>query len=143
MATSVFSADSSKPTVLKAGKAIVTVDNKTLIALNVTIQFQRNVEVLPALSKKRVISISEPTGQFTAETIIARGNDSTSAFRLTDNDCSAYDMKVKLEEGACDASGKTFTCKNCFTQAVQVTAQGGRGFIGAGFTVTFTALEMS
>ena len=125
---SVFGADSGKPIVLKAGKAIVTVNGTTIIALNVTCQFGRNIEVMPALSKKRVVNIGEPQGTFTAETIIAKGNDPTKAFKLTGDDCSGYEMTVK--------------CKNCFTQQVQITAQGGRGWIGSGFSCTFTALDM-
>lgn len=139
---SVFGADSGKPIVLKAGKAIVTVNGTTIIALNVTCQFGRNIEVMPALSKKRVVNIGEPQGTFTAETIIAKGNDPTKAFKLTGDDCSGYEMTVKFDGNACDAGGKTVKCKNCFTQQVQITAQGGRGWIGSGFSCTFTALDM-
>ena len=138
----VFGADSGKPIVLKAGKCIVTVGGTTIIALNVTVQFGREVQVIPALSKKRVVSLSEPQGTFTAETIIAKGNDPSSAFKLTGDDCSGYQMTVKFDGNACDAGGKTVKCMNCFTNSVQITAQGGRGFIGSGFSVTFTALDM-
>ena len=139
---SVFGSDAGAPIVLKAGKAIVTVGGTTLIALNATMQFGRDVQMVPALSKKRVVSIGEPTGTFSAETIIAKGNDSSSAFKLSGNDCTGFDMSVKMDGNACDGGGKTFTAKNCFTSAVTVTAQGGRGWIGAGFQVTFTALDM-
>ena len=139
---SVFGADTGKPVVLKAGKAIVTVNGTTLIALNVTCQFGRSVEIMPALSKKRIVSISEPQGQFSAETIIAKGNDPTKAFKLSGDDCSPYDMQIRFDGNACDAGGKTVTCKNCFTQSVNITAQGGRGFIGSGFSATFTGLDM-
>ena len=142
MATSVFGADDTKPIILKAGKCIVTIGSTTLIALNVTVQFGREVQVVPALSKKRIVSIGEPQGTFTAETIIAKGNDPTNAFHLNDQDCSVYHMTIKFEGKACDAAGKTVQCRNCFTQSVNVTAQGGRGWIGAGFQVTFTALKM-
>lgn len=139
---SVFGADAGKPIVLKAGKAIVTVGGTTLIALNATMQFGRQVQMVPALSKKRVVSLGEPQGTFSAETIIAKGNDSTKAFKLSGDDCSGYDMSVKMDGNSCDADSKTFTAKNCFTSAVTITAQGGRGWIGSGFQVTFTALDL-
>jgi len=138
----VFGADSGKPIVLKAGKCIVTVGGTTLLALNATVQFGREIQVVPALSKKRVVSIGEPQGTFTAETIIAKGNDASSAFKLGGDDCSGYQMSIKFDGNACDAGGKTVQCKNCFTQNVNVTAQGGRGWIGSGFQVAFTALDM-
>lgn len=140
---SVFGADTGKPIVLKAGKAIVVAGGTTLIALNATMQFGRDVQMIPALSKKRVVSIGEPQGTFSAETIIAKGNDSSSAFKLTGDDCSGFDMTVKMDGNACDGGGKTFTAKNCFSSTVTVTAQGGRGYIGSGFQVTFTALDMA
>lgn len=139
---SVFGADTGKPIVLKAGKCIVTVGGTTLIALNATVQFGREIGVIPALSKKRVVSIGEPQGTFSAETIIAKGNDPSSAFKLNGDDCSGYQMSIKFDGNACDAGGKTVKCMNCFTQNVQITAQGGRGWIGSGFQVTFTALDM-
>ena len=139
---SVFGADTGKPVVLKAGKAIVTVNNQTLIALNVTCQFGRSVEVIPALSKKRIVSISEPQGNFSADTIISKASDPTQAFNVSGDDCSPYDMQIKFYGNACDAGGKTVTCKNCFTNSISVSAQGGRGFIGSGFSATFTALVM-
>lgn len=140
---SVFGADSGKPIVLKAGKAIVVVGGTTIIALNATMTFARDIQMIPALSKKRVVSIGEPQGTFSAETIIAKGNDSSGAFKLSGDDCSGYDMTVKMDGNSCDGGGKTFTAKNCFTAGVTVTAQGGRGWIGSGFQVTFTALDMS
>ena len=138
----VFGADTGKPVVLKAGKAIVTVNGTTIIALNATMQFGRDIQVMPALSRKRIVSIGEPQGTFSAETIIAKGNDSTKAFKLTGDDCTGYDMSVRMDGNACDSDGKTFTAKNCFTSSVTLTAQGGRGWIGSGFAVTFTGLTM-
>ena len=139
---SVFGADTGKPVVLKAGKAIVTVNGKTLIALNVTVTFARTVEVLPALSKKRIVTIGEPSGQIQAETIIAKGNDPSAAFNANGDDCSGYDATIKFDGNACDAGSKSVICKNCFTDNITVTAQGGRGYIGTGFRATYTALEM-
>lgn len=136
----VFGADIGKPVVVKAGKAIVTVNGTTIIALNATLQFARSVEVIPALSKKRIVSIGEPQGTFSAETIIVKGNDASKAFKIDGDDCSGYDMSIRMDGSACDADGKTYTAKNCFTSAVTLSAQGGRGFIGSGFQVAFTGL---
>lgn len=141
---SVFGASVDKPTVLKAGKAIVTVDGTDLLALDVQLQFQRNVEVLPVLGKKRAVSLSEPQGSFTCNTLLAKGVDAFKAFKLSGDDCKPFDMKIKFEgKGACDEAAKTVTAKNCFATVVSITAQGGRGYIGQGVQVTFTALEMS
>lgn len=140
---SVFGGSTDKPTVIKAGKAIVTVDNTTLLALGVQIQFQRQVEIVPALSKKRVVSLGEPQGQFTANTILAKGVDAFKAFKLSGDDCKPFDMKIKFDgNDGCDMAGKTVTAKNCFASNVSVDAQGGRGYVAEGVQVTFTALEL-
>lgn len=144
MANSVFGGSTDKPTVVKAGKVIVTVGNKDLLALGVQIQFGRQVEIVPALSKKRVVSLGEPQGQFTANTLLAKGVDAFEAFKLSGDDCTPFDMKLKFDaKDACDFAGKTVTAKNCFASNVSIDAQGGRGYIAQGVQVTFTALELS
>lgn len=143
MANSVFGGNIDKPLVIKSGKAIVTVDNTTLLALGVQVQFSRQVEIVPALGKKRVVSISEPQGQFTANTILAKEEDAFNAFKLSGDDCKPFDMTIKFEgNDACDMQGKSVTAKNCFASNVSLDAQGGRGYIAQGIQVTFTALEM-
>jgi hypothetical protein len=140
---SVFGGSTDKPTVIKAGKAIVTVGGTTLLALGVQVQFGRNVELVPALSKKRVVSLGEPQGQFTANTILAKGIDAFKAFKLSGDDCKPFDMKIKFDANdGCDMAGKTVTAKNCFASNVTVDAQGGRGYVAEGVQVTFTALEL-
>ena len=143
MAQSVFGATINTPKVIKAGKCIVVVNGKDLIALNVQINFSRQVEVIPVLGKKRVVSIGEPQGTFSAETLLAKGEDAFSAFNLSGADCIPFDMKIRLDgKDACDLDGKTVTAKNCFSSGVSITAQGGRGWVGQGVQVTFTALEI-
>lgn len=142
MGRSVFGANSASPKVIKAGKAILVINNKEVIALNVQITFSRPVEVIPVLSKKKVISLGEPQGSFSAETVLARGEDAFDAFKLDGDDCSPFDMKIKVADNACDLDGKSVTAKNCFAAGITITAQGGRGFIGQGMQVTFTALEI-
>lgn len=144
MANSVFGGNVDKPYVIKSGKAIVTVDNKTLLALGVQVQFSRQVEIVPALGKKRIVSLGEPNGQFTANTILAKGEDAFKAFKLSGDDCKPFDMTIKFKgKDACDMQGKTIKVKNCFSSNVTLDAQGGRGYITQGIQVTFTALEMS
>ena len=143
MGNSVFGGSTDKPTVVKAGKAIVTVGGHTLLALGVQVQFGRQVEIIPALSKKRVVSLGEPQGQFTANTILAHGIDAFNAFKLSGNDCTPFDMTITFDvKYACDLAGKTVKAKNCFASNVSVDAQGGRGYVAQGVQVTFTALEM-
>lgn len=144
MGNSVFGGSTDKPTVIKAGKAIVTVGGNTLLALGVQVQFGRQVEIVPALSKKRVVSLGEPQGQFTANTILAKGVDAFDAFKLSGDDCTPFDMTIKFDgNDACDMAGKTIKAKNCFASNVSIDAQGGRGYVAQGVQVTFTALELT
>lgn len=144
MGNSVFGGSTGKPIVIKAGKAIVTIGGSTLLALGVQLQFGRQVEIIPALSKKRIVSLSEPQGQFTANTILAHGIDAFNAFKLSGDDCTPFDMTITFDgKGACDLADKTVTAKNCFSSNVSVDAQGGRGYVAQGVQVSFTALEMS
>ena len=143
MANSVFGGSTDKPIVVKAGKAIITVGGSTLLALGVQLQFGRQVEIVPALSTKRVVSISDPQGQFTANTILAKGVDAFNAFKLSGNDCTPFDMTITFDvKDACALAGKTVKAKNCFASNVSVDVQGGRGYVAQGVQVTFTALEM-
>lgn len=143
MAGSVFGGSIDKPTVIRAGKAIVTVNGKTLLALQVNVTFSRQVELVPTLGKKRVVGLSEPQGTFTASTVIAKDQDAFSAFNLSGSGCAPFDMTISFDASeSCDAGGKTIKAKNCFTSAVTVAAQGGRGYVTSDLQVTFTALEM-
>ena len=142
MATSVFGADTSKPLIVKAGKAVVTVNNVTLLALDTQLAYQRTVEILPTLGKKRLMSVGEGQGTFTANTVLAKGQNVLSAFKLSGDDCTPFDMRIEVKDAACDLNGKTVVAKNCVASAVSITAQGGRGYIAQGVQVTFTALEL-
>jgi hypothetical protein len=139
---SVFATDTSKPTVIRAGKATVTCNGIILLATNVTVSYQRPVEVVPTVGNKRVISIGEGVGQFSAETIVAKDNDALNALRLNDDGCDPFTMTLTFNDNACDMNGKSVTCHNCVSSAISITAQGGRGYIGQGVQVTFTALTL-
>ena len=143
MATGVFGNGTEKPIVLRAGKAIVKCGGTTLIALNVQLQYQRPVEVVPTLGEKRVISVGEGTGTFSAESVLAKGNDVTGALHLNDDGCSPFSMSIEMQGSTCDAAGKTITAHNCIASAVSISAQGGRGLIAQGVQVTFTAMSMA
>ena len=142
MANSVFGADSGKPVIIRSGKAVVTVGGQTLLALNVTVTFERRVDVVPALGKKRIISVGEPQGTFEAQTVLAKSVDAFSAFKLSDEGCNPFDISLTFTDGGCDMNGKTVTCKNCISSRVTVNAQGGQGYIAEGVQAAFTALEM-
>jgi len=143
MATGVFGNGTGKPIVVRAGKAIVKCGGTTLIALNVQIQYSRPVEVVPTLGEKRVLSVGEGQGTFSAETVLAKGNDVATAMHLNDDGCSPFSMSLTLQGGTCDASGKTVTAHNCVASAITVSAQGGRGMIAQGVQVTFTAMSIA
>lgn len=138
---SVFGGETGKPLVMKAGKAVVTVNDKTMIALGVTVQFQRTVQEVPVLGSKKVMSVGEPNGTVQFETVLAKDVDSISAFKLDGNDCTPFDMKITFA-GTCDMAGMTVTAKNCFSSGVTVSARGGQGYITNAVAITFTALEM-
>ena len=141
MATGVFGNGTDKPIVVRAGKAIVKCGGTTLIALGVELTYQRSVEIVPTLGKKRVLSIGEGTGQFTAQSILAKGNDVTGALHLNDDGCAPFSMSIDMQGATCDVAGKTITAHNCVASAVTISAQGGRGMIAQGVTVVFTGLS--
>lgn len=142
MANGVFGTDTGKPIVVRAGKAIVTVNGQTMIALGVQVQFQRQVELLPTIGKKRVLSIGEGTGSFSADTILSKENNIESAFRLNDDGCSPFPITITFKDSSCSENGKTVTAHNCVASAISIGAQGGRGYIAEGLQATFTGLTV-
>lgn len=142
MANGVFGTDTGKPIVVRAGKAIVTVNGHTMIALGVQVQFQRTVELLPTIGKKRVLSIGEGTGTFSADTILSKENNIESAFRLNEDGCSPFAITITFKDSSCSENGKTVTAHNCVASAITIGAQGGRGYIAEGLQATFTGLTV-
>lgn len=138
---SVFGADVGAPITVKAGKATVTVNGQTLIALGIEIAFQRTVQPVDVLGKNRVISIGEPNGTVTFQTLLAKSVNAFDAFNLGGGDCIPFSMKITFD-GACDMAGKTVTAMNCVSSSVSIGAQGGRGFVSQNVTVAFTAMDM-
>lgn len=142
MATGVFGADTSKPLVVKAGKAVVTCGGQTLIALDVSVQFGREVQKIPTISRQSILSIGEAQGTVSASTILAKDADAMGALHLGDDGCDPFSMTISFRDGACGMNGKTITCHNCVASSVSLQAQGGRGFIAQGVQIVFTALTM-
>lgn len=139
----IFGASTEPPVIVKAGKAIVEVNDKEMLALDVTVQFQRPTEIVPTLSKKRVLSLGIPQGTFTCSTIIANGDaDPVAAFKLGDDGCEPFNMTIKFQDGACAMNGKSIQCQQCVASAVSVQAQGARGYIASGINVTFIGMDM-
>ena len=139
---SIFSTDTSKPITVRAGKAIVKVGGATLLALNVQLNFQRSVELIPTLSKKRVMSVGEGQGSFSAETVLSKENNIESAFRLNEDGCSPFAITITFKDSSCSENGKTVTAHNCVASAISIGAQGGRGYIAEGLQATFTGLTV-
>lgn len=138
---SVFGASTGKPIVVKAGKATVTVNNKTLIATGVTIEYSRTVEPINVIGDKKILSIGEPQGTVTFETILAKDIDAFSAFQLGGGDCLPFSMQISFG-GACDMAGQTVTAYNCVASSMTISARGGQGFVSNSVRVSFTALDM-
>lgn len=134
----VFGAEKTKPTVVKAGKATITINGDKYLALNVQIQFQRPVEVVPTVGKERVLSIGEPQGTITAEKVL--GQDSLKAL---EDKCEAKNAIIEVSDDCGNGNNPKITCHNVILSGATVTAQGGRGYIAAGVAGTFTALEIA
>ncbi len=137
----IFGADTGKPMVVRAGKATLVCNGVPVLATNVQVVYQRTVEIIPTIGKKRVMSVSEGQGQFSAETVLAKDNDALNAFKLNDDGCEPFTMTVTFDDKACNMNGKTITCHNCVSSAVSIGVQGARGYIAQGVQVTFTAIS--
>lgn len=136
----VFNADTGKPLVVKAGKAIVKCGSVTLIALDVSLTYQRSVEVIPTIGTKQVMSIGKPQGTFTASTILSKEANADSGLHINDDGCKPYSITITFQDGGCSMDGQTVTAHNCVTSALSISAQGARGFVAQGVQVVFTAL---
>lgn len=141
---SVFGSDTGAPAVVKTGRAILKVDKAQLLALDVTIQFQRQVENVPVLGPKRVLSIGEPQGTFQANSVMAKSFNDLAGLHLNgENDCEPFTCTVSLSDGnVCGVEAKDITLYGCVASAVSVNMQGGRGYIVQGFQITFTGMDM-
>lgn len=143
MATNtIFNTDTGKPLVVRAGKAIVKVGATTLIALGVELSYSRSVEMIPTLSQRRVASIGEGQGQFSAQSILSKENGIESGMHLFDDGCTPFSMTITFADSACSMNGKTVTAHNCIASSVSLSAAGGRGFVAEGVACTFTALSL-
>ena len=134
--------DNRDVTVVRAGKALVTVNEKKMIALGVQVVFQRAVELLPTIGEKRVISIGEGQGEFSADTILSKDNDIEAAFRLNEDGCVPFPISITFMDTACSENGKSVDLHHCVASAVSIGMQGGRGYIAEGLKATFTGLDL-
>ena len=133
---------SEKARVIKADKAIVTINGTVAIALGVSIQYTRQVQKVPVLALEDIISIGTASGVFSADTILLKGGSDIMANELISGDgCRPGTITVRFQDGACDSQVRPITCKNCIASAVNVTAQGGRGFVASGVSIIFTAMS--
>ena len=141
----VFGASNAAPKVFKANKVIVTINNVNLIAMGVTIQFQRDVTPVPVLGDRRVISIGEPVGQMSAQSFLSKDGSVFQAFDIVgEGGCGGFSATLDFSKSkdACDLAGMKVTLKNCYASAVSIEAQGGRGYIANGVNVTFLGMEV-
>lgn len=139
---SVFNTSTEAPIVVRAGKAKITVNGMPMIALSATVTFQRTVEQLPAIGGKKVISIGEPSGTFSAESILAKDANAFKAMGLTGDGCAPFTMTITFNDATCHANGMTVTAHNCIANSGSITVQGSRGVVGHSVTAVFTALTI-
>lgn len=136
----VFGSTAGDTKVVKAAKATVKFDGGgikgTAIALNVNVQFQRQVERVPTLGKNQIISVGLPQGTVTAQEVLFK-----DAPKLEDDKCNVGSVTIVPDKN-CGDNPATIICKGCVLSAVTVEALGGRGYIARGVTMTFIAMEM-
>lgn len=139
---SVFSTDTGAPIVVRAGKAILTINGATMLAIGVTVTFARNVEKIPTIGGKSVVSLSEGSGTLNVNTILAKNQDVLAALNVTGDGCSSVNASITFKDATCGMSGKTITAMNCFASNISMSMEGARGVIMQGVTMTFTALDI-
>lgn len=118
--------------------ATVQIDGETLVALNAQIQFNRNVQVIPTLDANNMhIDLGTPQGTFSCDALLG---SSPSAF---DSMCDSFTCTITPGDQCQDTVLGTFKCENCYASSINIQAQGGRGYVSAGFQATFTKLTVS
>lgn len=136
----VFGSNDQNVKVVKAAKATITFSgggiDGTAVALNVQVQFSRNVERVATLGNDQVLSVGLPQGTVTAQEVLFK-----NAPNLGDDGCTAGTVTITPDSTCLDNPNKII-CKGCIVSAVSVDAVGGRGYIGRGVTITFISLEM-
>ena len=141
----IFGSDAgTPPTIVKAGKAMLLVGEgmHSMLALGVQIQFQRSVQVIPTLGNSDVLSIGKPTGTLTISSLLSKDSDIGNQLKINDDGCDPLTLTLTFNDGACSMNGKSVTITGGVASAVSIEAQGERGFVATGVSVTFTAMEM-
>ena len=143
---SVFNSPTKSATLLRTDKAKVSVSggSKNMIALGVTVSFQRAVEIIPVIGEERLISVGIPQGQCTIQSLLCKDGNVLSQIMAKDgkDDCSGFDMSLDMSNDKCLGGTKKVTMHGCVASAVSIEAQGGRGYVASGVTITFTGLEV-
>lgn len=127
---------------IRAGRAYITIGDSTMYAIGIQIQFQRTAQILPTLSKDRVIAIGEPQGTLTIDSMVIEGGSLPA--QIKNGDCSLDSITVQYSaaDGNCGNGQRSVTCKNGVASAVTLNGNGQQGYIAEGFTFTFTDLEL-
>lgn len=137
MADGIFGQATGAPLVVKGDNAIVTVDGDELLATQVQISYQRNVQRLPVVGKKDVLSVGKAQGVFTAEAIYAKSLPSI----FNETGCDPKTITVKMSVDDCNKDAKDITLFGCVASALQISLSGERGYIASGVTITFTSMK--
>ena len=133
----VFDHNPSEMKVVKGDSAIVTVAGEPLLATNVQIAFQRNVQRLPVVGNKDVVSVGKPQGQFTAEAVYMKSVP--AIFNKTG--CKPEEITVTFSGDDCGNEGKSINLKGCVASALQISISGERGYVASGVTITFMGMD--
>lgn len=162
MPTNVFNASEGDPTIIRANRAVLSLGTGggssggngggelSFLAVNVRITFQRNVEQVPVIGSRRVLSMSEPSGTMQIGSLITDNGDAMDQILEKDNvggngaqGCKPFELDVDLSgDGTCGMGGKKIKLYGCITSAISIEMQGGRGYVASGVTVSFTRMDI-
>ncbi len=132
----------SDPKVIRAGRAYITIGSDTAVAIGVQIQFQRTVNKLPTLSKDNILTVSEPQGTLTINSLLMSGKGSVWD-SIKGKDCKPEPMTISYgnDDADCNPNPKQVKLSGCLASAISLSGDGSQGYIAEGVTYTFTDME--
>lgn len=129
------------PTVIRAGRAYVTIGDDTTVAIGIQVQFQRTVNRLPTLSRSNILTVSEPQGTLTINSLVMSGKGSVWN-SITGTDCTPATVKLSYgNDDDCNQAQGSLTLSGALASAISLSGDGSQGYIANGVTFTFTDMD--
>lgn len=114
--------------------ATVQVGGANGVALNVQIQYQRQVQLIPTLTAEKHFNVGRASGTFTGTFIFDEGIAGSLSTACNLGACT-FSMA-----GQCDSPSKNVQCNDCILQSVQIQGDGSNGYATIAITATFSTL---